>query len=113
MRFSEPPKSEPLGEEWRYQQGGVQRLTPQPNTSPRVLFSLFSRGPSRGRGGRGPRWKMVQKAKTKDVLRGVGDTGEARQAGATEGDRAHPELGHHLECQDEHHRTKGKDKIVR
>jgi len=39
-----------------------------------------------GRGGRGPRWKMVQKAKTKNVLRGVGDTGEARQAGGCVGE---------------------------
>ena len=29
---------------------------------------------------------MVQKAKTKNVLRGVGDTGEARQAGGRVGE---------------------------
>lgn len=39
-----------------------------------------------GRGGRGPRWKTEQKAKTKKVLRWVGDTGDARQAGGRVGD---------------------------
>lgn len=50
-----------------------------------VLFSLFTGASGMGRGGRGPRWKMVWKAKTKNALRGMGDTGEARRAGGRAG----------------------------
>lgn len=85
MRFSEPPKSEPLGEERLYPQA-VSSDSHDSLTRLHARLQLIHQSLQHGEGRKRPQVENGTEGKDKEGTEVGGDTGDARQAGGRVGD---------------------------